>query len=119
MQIPEYDAPLVKDGDEAVVAFQGLKDEEIVGKVTRNTDVLDMRRTRCVEIGSATRVCPMADWKLRPGMYVNSAIKVETPKVWTLPTDAVFTDGEKSYCFIVDQENGQSDENRSANRRQE
>ena len=29
-------------------------------------------------------------------------------KIWTLPADAVFTDGEKSYCFIVDQEKGKA-----------
>jgi HlyD family secretion protein len=104
VQVPEYDAPLVKDGATAVVRFQGLKDEEIVGKVTRNSDVLDNEaRTLKVEIHLSN-----ADRKLRPGMYVNVAIKVETPKVWTLPIDAVFTDGEKSYCFLVDQETGKA-----------
>ncbi len=104
VQVPEYDAPLVKDGAEAAITFQGLKDEEIVGKVTRNTDVLDNEaRTLKVEIHLENVRLADGKWKLRPGMYVNSAIKVETPKVWTLPTDAVFTDGEKSYCFVVDQ----------------
>ena len=108
VQVPEYDAPLVKDGAEAVIAFQGLKDEEIVGQVTRTTDVLDNEaRTLKVEIHLPTVRLPDGKWRLRPGMYVNAAIQVETPKVWTLPTDAVFTDGDKSYCFIVDKEKGQ------------
>jgi HlyD family secretion protein len=109
VQVPEHDASLVKDGDEAVVTFQGLKDEEVICKVTRNTDVLDMEaRTLRVEIWLPNTRLPNGNWKLRPGMYVNSAIKVETPKVWTLPTDAVFTDGERSYCFVVDQETGKA-----------
>ena len=109
VQVPEYDAPLVKDGDEAAITFQGLKDEEIIGKVTRNTDVLDMEaRTLRVEIWLPNTRLSNGNWKLRSGMYVNSAIKVETGKVWTLPTDAVFTDGEKSYCFVVDPETGKA-----------
>jgi RND family efflux transporter MFP subunit len=109
VQVPEYDAPLVKDGAEAAIIFQGLKDEEIVGKVTRNTDVLDNEaRTLKVEIHLTNIRLADGKWKLRPGMYVNSSIKVETPKVWTLPTDAVFTDGENSYCFVVDQEKGKA-----------
>jgi HlyD family secretion protein len=121
VQVPEYDAPLVKEGAKAVVRFQGLKDEEIAGKVTRTTEILDNEaRTLKVEIHlpnpdrklrpgmKADAVIKDADRKLRPGMYVNVAIKVETPKVWTLPGDAIFTDGEKSYCFIVDQEKGKA-----------
>jgi HlyD family secretion protein len=104
VQVPEYDAPLVTDSAEAIVRFQGLKDAEIVGKVTRTSDVLDNEaRTLKVEIH-----LPNADRKLRPGMYVNVAIKVQTPPVWTLPADAVFTDGDKSYCFVVDQEKGKA-----------
>jgi HlyD family secretion protein len=109
VQVPEYDAALVKDGDEAILTFQGLKDEAIVGKVTRNTDVLDMEaRTLRVEIWLHNTRLPNGNWKLRPGMYVNSTINVVTPKVWTLPKDAIFTDGEKSYCFLVDQESGKA-----------
>ncbi len=109
VQVPEHDAPLVKAGDQAAITFQGLKDEQIIGKVTRTTDVLDMEaHTLRVEIWLHNTRLPNGKWKLMPGMYVNSAIKVETPKVWTLPTDAVFTDGEKSYCFIVDQETGKA-----------
>jgi RND family efflux transporter MFP subunit len=105
VQVPEYDAPLVKNGAEAVITFQGLKDEEIIGKVTRNTDVLDNEaRTLKVEIHLHNMRLPDGTWKLRPGMYVNAAIKVATPKVWTLPAEAVYTDGDRSYCFIVDRE---------------
>ena len=79
VQVPEYDAPLVKDGAEAVITFQGLKDEEIAGKVTRNTDVLDNEaRTLKVEIHLPNYRLPDGKWKLRPGMYVNAAINVET-----------------------------------------
>ena len=35
-------------------------------------------------------------------MYVNAAIEVETAKTWMLPLQAIYTDGEKSYCFVVE-----------------
>lgn len=109
VQVPEYDAPLVKDGSDAMIAFQGLKDEEIAGKVTRTSDVLD-NEARTLKVEIHLRNIRLADgkWKLRAGMYVNSAIKVETPKVWTLPADALFTDGENSYCFMIDRDKGKA-----------
>ena len=108
VQVPEYDASLVKAdfdaptvkgyGSPAVVTFQGLNDREIKGRVTRKADLLDNQsRTMKVEIFLQNQ-----GEKLLPGMYVNAAIHVVVPDTWTLPVDAVFTDGEKTYCFIVE-----------------
>jgi HlyD family secretion protein len=102
VQVPEYDAPLVKDGAPATVAFQALKDREFPGTVTRFTDVLDdQARTLRVEIH-----LPNPGEILLPGMYVNATIQVDQPNTLTLPVDAVFTDGEKTFCFVV--ENGKA-----------
>jgi HlyD family secretion protein len=99
VQVPEYDAALVKEGTPAIVAFQALKDKEFPGTVTRFTEVLDdQARTLRVEIH-----LPNPNEQLLPGMYVNAAIKVERPNTLTLPADAVFTDGEKTYCFVIEQ----------------
>jgi HlyD family secretion protein len=98
VQVPEYDAALVKEGAAAVVTFQALKGKEIRGCVTRFTWLLDdQARTLRVEIH-----LPNPDEVLLPGMYVNVAITVEQPNTLTLPADAVFTDGDKNYCFVVD-----------------
>lgn len=107
VQIPEYDAALVKDGDEVAIAFQGLKDETISGKVTRATEALNEdARTLRVEIHIDNVRLPNGNWRFRPGMYGNAAIKVATQPVWTLPNGAVYTDGERSFCFIVDESSG-------------
>jgi HlyD family secretion protein len=98
VQVPEYDAPLVKEGAAAVVTFWALKGQEFAGKVTRFTELLDdQARTLRVEIH-----LPNPGEHLLPGMYVNAAIKTEQTGAMTLPAEAVFTDGEHRYCFVVD-----------------
>jgi RND family efflux transporter MFP subunit len=113
VQVPEYDAFLVKAeedstrgkgrGSPAHIAFQGLNDLVISAPVTLTSDVLDSQsRTLRVEIHLPN--LPNKDGKreLLPGMYVNATIEVETAKTWKLPLQAVFTDGDKSYCFVVE-----------------
>jgi HlyD family secretion protein len=98
VQVPEYDAPLVKEGAAAVITFWALKGEEFAGTVTRFTEVLDdQARTLRVEIH-----LPNPGERLLPGMYVNAAIKTEQAGAMTLPAEAIFTDGENRYCFVVD-----------------
>jgi cobalt-zinc-cadmium efflux system membrane fusion protein len=113
VQVPEYDAPLVKTdkdsttvksyGSTAYITFQGLSDKVIPGTVTLSADALDNQaRTLTVEIHLPNPPDKDGKHKLLPGMYVNAAIEVETAKTWILPLQAVYTDGDKSYCFVVE-----------------
>jgi multidrug efflux pump subunit AcrA (membrane-fusion protein) len=102
VQVPENDASFVKVGAPAIVRFPGLQEKEITGTVTRFTRALDERaRTLKVEIH-----LPNPHDLLLPGMYCNAEIRTELPNALVLPTDAVFTDGEKDYCFVI--ENGKA-----------
>ncbi len=75
VQVPEYDAALVKEGAPAVITFQALKGKEIRGYVTRFTWLLDdQARTLRVEIH-----LPNPDELLLPGMYVYVAITAGSP----------------------------------------
>lgn len=98
VQVPEYDAVLVKDGTPAVVRFQALKGREFPGKVTLSSWSLDPQaRTLLVEIhlGNTPKD------ELRPGMYVNTTIEANLSNVLALPAEAVLVDGNQHYCFTV------------------
>jgi hypothetical protein len=38
---------------------------------------------------------------LLPGMYVQASIAIEHPATWTLPTAAVVTDGDDTFCYRI------------------
>jgi RND family efflux transporter MFP subunit len=100
VNVPELDAVWVNDKAPAYVRVQGLKGQQFSGTVTRTAFALDPRtRTLRTEID-----LPSHGGKLRPGMYVYATIVAEHKDVWALPAGAVVTEGEKSYCFRV--ENG-------------
>jgi HlyD family secretion protein len=96
-QVPEYDAVLVKERMPAVVHFPALPGKEFPGKVTRFTWSFDEQaRTLRAEIH-----LPNPKEELRPGMYADVTIMAELPDSWTLPSDALMNDGEKTYCYVV------------------
>jgi HlyD family secretion protein len=98
VQVPEYDAVFVKEGVPATVRFQALPSQEFTAKVTLISWSFDDRaRTLMAEI----HLPNTASGELRPGMYANTTIRVELPNVLTLPTEAILTDGAKSYAFRV------------------
>jgi HlyD family secretion protein len=96
--VPETDAPFVNTGDVALVRAPALVGRTFEGKVTRTSWALDSAtRTLRAEID-----LPNPDGVLRPGLYVYVAIVVEEHKdVLTLPSTAVFKDGEKALCVAV------------------
>jgi HlyD family secretion protein len=113
VQVPEYDALLVKaeedstrgngSGSPARITFQGLNDVEKSAPVTLKSDALDNQsRTLRVEIHLPNLRDKDGKHALLPGMYVNAAIDVVTPETWTLPLEAVYTDGDKNYCFVIE-----------------
>jgi HlyD family secretion protein len=99
VQVPEADAVLVKEGDRAVVRFQAaLPGRDFVGKVTRFSWSLDDKaRTLRTEVH-----LPNPAGELRPGMYADVVITATIPDAMALPPESVLTDGDRSYCFQVE-----------------
>lgn len=166
VQVPEYDAPLVKDGAEALIRLQAYRGQEFKAKVTRSSWALDKdARTLRVEIfldnppwfnfndhaiaalqkanvpdSVLAKLTPLKDkevsqedfmkgisqalnademrkfkdiilkradspnapMKLQAGMYGNISITADVPNALTLPSEAILTDGNKNYCFMIE-----------------
>jgi HlyD family secretion protein len=98
VNVPEAFALEVNPGDRAVVRLQEMKGKTVEGKVTRISWALDPKtRTIRVEID-----IPNPGAKLLPGLYAYATIVVEEhPNVPTVPTTAVVTEKDQSYCAIV------------------
>lgn len=95
VEVPETDAPLVKDGAEAKVAIQALKRGEFSGKVSRTSWALEPgARTLRTEID-----LPNEERRLRPGMYAYARIFARLPEGWVLPTAALAKQGDTVVCF--------------------
>jgi len=110
VQVPEIDAALIQEGDQAVVRLPALPGRAVIGTVTRFSWSLDERaRTLRVEIHLKN-----PEWKkdqnrakeLRPGMYANVRITARVASAWILPPEAILTDIQanegRSYCFLVE-----------------
>ena len=98
IQVPEYDAPLIRDKDEAVVTVQALKDDKFTGTVKRSSWMLDgQSRTLRVEV-------QLENPKeiLRAGMYASVSIMADLNGIMTLPVDAVLIDQDKNYIYVVE-----------------
>jgi RND family efflux transporter MFP subunit len=102
VNVPGADAAWIKDGDKVSLRLQGAGGELFEGKVTRNARSLDPRaRTLRTEID-----LPNPSGKLLPGMYVQASITVRHAGVWALPAGSVRTEGDQTFCFVV--ENGKA-----------
>ena len=97
VDVPEADAPLIRDKAEAKVRVQALRGGEFTGTVTRTAWALDPKsKTLKTEID-----LPNPDGLLRPGMYAYAYITAMLPAAWTLPTTAVVRQGEVTVAFTV------------------
>lgn len=97
VDVPEMDAPFVREGVPARVRIPTIKDQEFEGKVTRSSWSLDPKtRTLRTEIHLAN-----PQGKLRPGMYAYVSLRAELPSTFTLPVSAVATQGDQSFCCQV------------------
>lgn len=100
LDVPEADAVCIRNGAKARIRIQGLQGEELEGKVTRSSWALDPReRTMRTEIDLANPA-----GKLRPGMYAHVHIDVEHASVMTLPSAAILTQDNQTYCYCVEQD---------------
>jgi RND family efflux transporter MFP subunit len=98
VDIPETYSSDVDAGDHALIKLQAMKGRTVEGKVTRTSWALDPKtRTIRAEID-----IPNPGGKLRPGLYAYATVIVEEhPDVLTIPTTAVFTDKDRTFCVIV------------------
>ena len=98
VNVPEGFAAEVNPGDRAVVKLQEMKGKTVEGKVSRISWALDPKtRTIRVEID-----IPNPGGKLLPGLYAYATVIVEEhPDVLTVPTTAIITEKEKTFCVVV------------------
>ncbi len=102
VQVPEYDAPLVQDGDPAFVRLQAMPGAEFTGTVTRNSVSFDNKtHTLRAEVHLKN-----PKGQLHPGMYANVTIVSRVSGALTLPPAAILSDilanKDQPYCFLVE-----------------
>jgi HlyD family secretion protein len=97
LDVPEADAVSVREGAEATVRIQALKEKEFKGKVAGTSWALDVKqRTLRVEIDF-----PNPTGELRPGMYAYAKIRAQDVKVLSLPAAAIESRDGAHFCFLV------------------
>ena len=129
VQVPEYDAPLVKDGADSIVKLQAYPGQDIKCRVTQSSWSLDHdvrtlrvelflqnspdRKYNVSELSQAAsisrdRIVTPVGKQLRPGdtvqpgMYANVSIFADVPNATTLPAKAVLNDGYQKYCYMFE-----------------
>lgn len=95
--IYEYEIPLVKLGQTAVMTLDSSPGKTYKGKVTYIYPELD-RATRTLKVRLEF---PNPDFKLKPDMYATVEIKVDFPKQVSIPQEAVLDSGEKQIVFVA------------------
>jgi membrane fusion protein (multidrug efflux system) len=99
--VPEADAALVRDGDEARVRVQALDNAEWTAPVARTSWSVDAgARTLRVEV-DLPKPGETLDPRLRPGMYAYVRVTVPMPEAWVLPAAAVVKAGDATVCYRV------------------
>jgi RND family efflux transporter MFP subunit len=96
--LPQAYAPLVRDGDQAVVTVSEYPNRDYNGSITRHPSALDQStRTMLLEVD-----LPNGDISLYPGMYATVAITIKgssgAPRV---PDEALIFNGEQVYVPVV------------------
>jgi multidrug efflux pump subunit AcrA (membrane-fusion protein) len=100
VNVPDFEAVWLRDHDVAQVHVHGLPGPPLTGEVTRASGAMDPQtRTLRTEIDLRNE-----DRKLRPGTYADITIIAEHKGVWSLPAKAVLSEGDRSFCYRV--ENG-------------
>jgi len=97
VDVPESDAPFVRDGGTAQVRVQALWDREFSGRVARSSWLLDNQtRTLRTEIDLSN-----SEGHLRPGMYATARLIGEHPRALTVPSSAVFHQDDQDWVIQV------------------
>ena len=98
VQMPQDQAPFVRDGDPATVRVEQYPQRTFSGKVTRHPSALAWAtRTMLVEVD-----IPNDDSALFPGMYARVAIAVSgAPSVPAVPDSALIFDGTQTLVPVI------------------
>jgi len=96
--VPELEAALVKVGQPARIAVEGLPGKSFSGSLSRLAYALDeATRTMLVEVD-----LPNPDLALRPGMYATVKVGVEKhADARLLPADAIVMEKANAFAFVV------------------
>jgi membrane fusion protein (multidrug efflux system) len=95
---PERYVPVLRRGSSVAIGVTAYPGEQWFGRIDVVDPVLS-EATRSVQI--LARV-PNPDGRLRPGMSANvSAVLEERPDSMTLPSEAVFAEGNQFFAFVV------------------
>lgn len=94
--IYEYELPLVKVGQAATVTLASYPGEKFQGKVIYIYPYLD-RESRTVKVRMEF---PNLQGRLKPGMYGNVEIRVESGNHLAIPQDAVLDSGTRKVVFV-------------------
>lgn len=99
VNVLEKDTPRLTKVKQALVAVDAYPDKQYGGRVTRNSEALDLAtRTLAVEVA-----VPNRDHVLKPGMFAKVTLIIdERAEALTLPTQAILKDDRGSYVFAVE-----------------
>jgi RND family efflux transporter MFP subunit len=101
IDVPEMEAGLVDNGDMVTLRVQALPDANLKAPIARTSWSLDAgnRALRAeVDVNNDGT-------KLRPGMFANATIELDTrANVLTLPVDAVVRNEKETYCCRIESE---------------
>jgi RND family efflux transporter MFP subunit len=99
VDVPEPDAPLISQGEAAVLRVGSVPQRTFKGNVTRYAGALDpATRTMRTEVDLCN-----SDAMLRPGMFGDLTLRIiDHPDVLTLPNDVVRHDNEGAFVYVLD-----------------
>ena len=95
-QVFQTDVGRVQTGNSAVVTVDAYPQKAFTGRVDSILPQVDMN-TRTVRVRLAF---PNPGLLLKPGMYVNVALKTATQRATVIPASAVFHSGTRSLVFV-------------------
>jgi len=92
----ENELSMLQTGQKIAVTAKSYPGEDFDGTISLINPFLDeMKRTAKVRID-----IPNPDFKLRPGMYVNSELEMDMGEALTVPVSAVMPTGTRSVVFV-------------------
>ena len=92
----ENELSMLQTGQKIAVTAKSYPGENFDGTISLINPFLDeMKRTAKVRID-----IPNADFKLRPGMYVNAELAMNMGEALTVPVSAIMPTGERNVVFV-------------------
>jgi RND family efflux transporter MFP subunit len=92
----ENELSMLQTGQKIAVTVKSYPGENFDGTISLINPFLDeMKRTAKVRID-----VPNADFKLRPGMYVNAELAMDMGEALTIPVSAIMPTGERNVVFV-------------------